>query len=320
MEDNNCSHRVFLGGKCMTCQKPIDNCKEVTIVPFNYFYGGIDMSLSLSAIDEYREHDLRAILTREKLHLILDLDHTLLHSKRVQNLTVEDMQLVVSNPKELYKVEDGSMLVKLRPGVSDFIAKVRGMFELSIYTMGSRNYAHRMANLLAKGSGLEGQSMFGVIISKEDCTKVGQKGLDIFLSYERVVLIVDDKKNIWETSCRANVVKIEPYLFFQDEKVEEKVSNKVIGPEEEVMDDGLKRVLDTLSSVHSMFYDDNSENCVYMKRDVRRVLKMVSDNEKKKMLTKDETMTLDKDNDVVTGALANMPNVTVPPHGEISFS
>ncbi|KAK9740690.1 hypothetical protein RND81_03G054000 [Saponaria officinalis] len=256
MEDQ-CYHRVFLEGKCTTCQNCIIDCKDVTTIPFNYIHPGINMSLTILMIDQCRDQDLRTVLARKKLNLILDLDNTLLNSKKTRNLP-----WTTSNT-----------LVKLRPGAREFLKKAREMFELSIYTMGTRDYAHRMANLLAVGSGLHYLSMFGKIISKEDCTTIGKKGLDIVLSDRRVVLIVDDRDDVWEGSCKGNLVKIEPFWFFQEGKVEKKVNDdSALGPDE--MDGGLKRLLRILCSVHSMFYDDDSRDRDYMKRDVRRVLEM----------------------------------------------
>ncbi|KAK9732860.1 hypothetical protein RND81_04G027700 [Saponaria officinalis] len=251
------------------------------------------MSLSVSMIDRCRLQDLHAILARKKLNLILDLDNTLLNSKKTRNLTLDDKQHVINNPRELYKVEDGSRLVKLRPGAREFLKKAREMFELSIYTMGTRDYAHRMANLLALGSGLHYWSMFGKIISKEDCTTMGKKGLDVVLSDKRVVLIVDDREDVWEGSCKSNLVKIEPFWFFREGKVEKKVNDdSALGHDE--MDGGLQRVLRILTSVHSMFYDDNCGDRDYMKRDVRRVLEIVGDDENEKTKEDGEKVVLGK--------------------------
>ncbi|KAL9226456.1 hypothetical protein vseg_002267 [Gypsophila vaccaria] len=273
--EQQCCHRVFLEGKCTTCKKLIIDCKDVTTVAVNYIHPGVSMSLSNSTMDRIRDADLRAVLTRKKLNLILDLDNTLLNSKQTEKFTSKDKQRVVSNPKNLYEVEGESRMVKLRPGAREFLKKARDMFELSIYTMGTRDYAHKMADLLAVGSGLDGRSMFGKIISREDCTEVGKKGLDVVLSSKRVVLIVDDKEDVWEDSCKANVVKIKSYRFFRERKAIKKV-------EHEDMDRGLRKVLSTLSSVHSTFYEDNSGGRDYLNRDVRQVLAMVRGKEEEK--------------------------------------
>ncbi|XP_074276864.1 RNA polymerase II C-terminal domain phosphatase-like 4 [Silene latifolia] len=235
-------------------------------------------------MDRFRDQGLRAILGQKKLNLILDLDNTLLHAKIVRNLTLDDKRRIKKDDScELHEVElqGVKLLVKLRPGVREFLKKASDMFELSIYTMGTRDYANTMAGLLALGSNQDGRSMFKKkIISREDCTMARQKGLDVVLSDRRVVLIVDDKDDVWEESCRANVIKIAPYRFFEDGKRKREVDyNEIIAMDD---DDELKRVLSTLSMVHHMFYEDNNGDGEYMKRDVRRVLERVCDHEEEK--------------------------------------
>ncbi|XP_074276859.1 RNA polymerase II C-terminal domain phosphatase-like 4 [Silene latifolia] len=238
----------------------------------------VNMTNILSKMDQLRDQDSEVVLGLKKLNLILDLDNTLLHAKRTKKLTLEDKRQVRNDSCELHEVEDGSKLVKLRPGVREFLKKASDMFELSIYTMGTRDYAHTMADLLSLGSKQDGRSMFWKkIISREDCTHAGQKGLDIVLSDRRVVLIVDDKEDVWEESCRANVIKIAPYRFFEDEKRKREVDNEII-----TTDDELKRVMNMLTLVHQMFYEDNNGDVEYMKRDVRQVLERVRDHEEQK--------------------------------------
>ncbi|XP_074276857.1 RNA polymerase II C-terminal domain phosphatase-like 4 [Silene latifolia] len=239
----------------------------------------VNMAKILSTRDRLRDQDSQAVLGQKKLNLILDLDNTLLHAKRTKKLTLEDKRRVRKDSCELHEVEDGSKLVKLRPGVHEFLKKASDMFELSIYTMGTRDYAHTMADLLSLAANQDGRSsMFWKrIISREDCTHEGQKGLDIVLSDRRNVLIVDDREDVWEESCRANVIKIAPYCFFEDEKRKREVDNEIV-----TTDDELKRVLSTLSMIHQMFYEDNNGDVEYMKRDVRQVLERVRDHEQQK--------------------------------------
>ncbi|XP_074276861.1 RNA polymerase II C-terminal domain phosphatase-like 4 [Silene latifolia] len=240
----------------------------------------VNMAKILSTRDRLRDQDSQAVLGQKKLNLILDLDNTLLHAKRTKKLTLEDKQRVRNDSCELHKVEDGSKLVKLRPGVHEFLKKASDMFELSIYTMGTRDYAHTMADLLSLGSKQDGRSpmFWKKIISREDCTHEGQKGLDVVLLDRRVVLTVDDKEDVWEESCRANVIKIAPYCFFEDEKRKREVDNNEII----TMDDELKRVMNMLTLVHQMFYEGNNGDVEYMKRDVRQVLERVRDHEQLK--------------------------------------
>ncbi|XP_074277277.1 RNA polymerase II C-terminal domain phosphatase-like 4 [Silene latifolia] len=171
MQENQCPHNVFLDDKCLSCKLRKSDCPNITTIPVNYLRCGDNMSLSLSAIDRFRVQDLQVILGQRKLNLILDLDNTLIHSKKPRKFTLQDKKNVTNDSYDLYKVEGSSRLVKLSPEAREFLKKVREMFQLSIYTLGKRDYAQRIASLLAGGSNLDIRSMFGKIISKEDSTR-----------------------------------------------------------------------------------------------------------------------------------------------------
>ena len=80
--------------------------------------------------------------TQRKLQLVLDLDHTLLEcstDKRASNV-----EGVVS----LGNVAGRPHWVRLRPGLRQFFDAVRPLYELAIYTHGSRAYAAGVAKAL----------------------------------------------------------------------------------------------------------------------------------------------------------------------------
>lgn len=54
--------------------------------------------------------------------------------------------------------------VKLRPGLERFVADMARMFELHIYTMGSRSYAHAVVRLFDP----DGQLFHDRILSRDD--------------------------------------------------------------------------------------------------------------------------------------------------------
>ncbi|KAL9243082.1 hypothetical protein vseg_017012 [Gypsophila vaccaria] len=230
-----------------------------------------------------RDNDLDCLLFFKKLHLVLDLDHTLIHSIKPSLLALHSKQYPNSNPI-LHRLLHGNVHVKFRPGVVAFLNELRGMYNLSIFTMGSKAYGKAMAKLLEDcGDGFH----FREVLGREDCVVRGRKTLEKVLSHERVILIVDDTEEVWRPSyCETNLIKIEPYRFFSSEgggveKEEE---------EEGVMDGELARVLRTLKSVHGAFYKGGEgdvmggEDCVEVDcsdRDVREVLKLVREEEMK---------------------------------------
>lgn len=73
-----------------------------------------------------------------------------------------------------------------------FLEEASNLFELYIYTMGSRRYALEMAKLLDPRENY----FHSRIITRSDCTRKNQKSLDIFLGRESRVLTLDDKEAV----------------------------------------------------------------------------------------------------------------------------
>ena len=84
------------------------------------------------------------------------------------------------------------MVTKLRPNVHTFLEEASKLFEMYIYTMGSRDYALEMAELIDP----KNKYFDSRIISRDDSTQEKQKSLDIVLGRENAVLIVDDTKRV----------------------------------------------------------------------------------------------------------------------------
>ncbi|VFQ59820.1 unnamed protein product [Cuscuta campestris] len=220
-----------------------------------------------------RDRDLESLLSRKKLHLVLDLDHTLVHSVRCSRLSVHDKELLKkSKYEDSFLFDKGARVLKLRPGVRAFLEKANRMFDLSIYTMGCAEYAKRVSKLFdPEDSGLFGDHNLR-IFSRKNCTTEKQKGLDIVLSHPRVVLIVDDTPTVWAENDRENVLTISPYCFFGKQKGS---AESVFYDESKEHDRELDRVLAVLSEVHFRFYyyDNFEGDCG--SRDVVKVLEMV---------------------------------------------
>ncbi|XP_074313717.1 RNA polymerase II C-terminal domain phosphatase-like 4 [Silene latifolia] len=218
---------------------------------------------------DIRDKNLRSLITRKKLHLVLDLDHTLLHTVHTRELTPVDTEYL-SHPslqnwfkeEKLFKVDE-IFLTKLRPNVQAFLEEVSRMFDLSIYTLGTKYYANEMVKILdPKGLYITPSNIF----SAEDCTRPMVKGLDVVNHHERVVLVVDDMKRVWVDHPR-NVIEITPYEFFADRKHS---WLRWRGDESEKHGE-LARVLRELKKIHVAFFDMNVNQVDYETRDVRDV-------------------------------------------------
>lgn len=111
-----------------------------------------------------RSQHLQFLLSKKKLLLVLDLDHTLLSSTRLSDLP-DDMlpkaeELLSQQGSEqqqlLFKLPHMLMWTKLRPGIRQFLVEAHKLFELHIYTHGDQDYAAEMARLLDPNRSLFG--------------------------------------------------------------------------------------------------------------------------------------------------------------------
>lgn len=183
---SSCSHPTFLDGRCEICRQ-VDAHSFFSAVPLEYITKGLRMSSE--EIDRRRASELKNLLSKKKLYLVLDLDHTLLHN--ISSLGI----------------------VKLRPFVHKFLKETSRLFELCIYTMGARPRANKMAQILDPD-----KRYFDFrIISREDCTVKNKKGLDVVLADESVVVIVDDTESVWDKH-KSNLIPIDAYHYSPEYK------------------------------------------------------------------------------------------------------
>lgn len=100
--------------------------------------------------------------------------------------------------------------VKLRPGLQQFFEELSKIFELHVYTMGSRSYAHAVVKLFD----VEGKLFGDRILSRDDNEIIEnrKKLARIFPTDDRMVLVIDDRVDVWG-EC-GNLVQVPAYTFF----------------------------------------------------------------------------------------------------------
>ncbi|KAM2820136.1 hypothetical protein PS2_038466 [Malus domestica] len=233
-----CAHPGSFEHMCIVCGKPVNDKFGVV---FGYIHKGL--RLHNDEVDRLRKIDLKRALRHKKLYLVLDLDHTLLNSSKLDRMTAEEEYLKSQTADSLQDVSKGSLfkvdivdrMIKLRPFVSTFLKEASEMFEMYIYTMGTRVYALEMAKLLDPRK----EYFSDRVISCEDAIKRHQKGLDIVHGQENAVLILDDKEDSDESETEG----------------------------------ALAAVLDVLKQIHTTFFHELEDN----QRDVRKVWKTLKE-------------------------------------------
>lgn len=180
-------------------------------------------SLTVSENEAYKVEDeaKRRLLAAKKLSLVVDLDQTIIHA--TVDPTVAEWQTDEKNPnhaavKDVRKfqlVDDGPgargcwYYIKLRPGLQDFLENVSKLYELHIYTMGTRAYAQNIATIIDPGRKIFGDR----ILSRDESGSLVAKNLQrLFPVDTKMVVIIDDRGDVW--NWNANFIKVTPYDFF----------------------------------------------------------------------------------------------------------
>ncbi|CAO2815854.1 unnamed protein product [Amaranthus hypochondriacus] len=244
-------------------------------------------------MNDVRDHKLNNLLGQKKLHLVLDLDRTLVHSKVIKTLTTRD-KLRIEDHRQMYKEGEGDLyevdmqshgikfMTKLRPNVRNFLKEASKLFDFSIFTLGTRDYARRIIKLLDPDGLYLAHSQ---VITREDLVmpqskKIPlKKDLNLVLSHEKVVLIVDDDKEVWKNNAE-NMIDISPYEYFEG-NISQVVSHnrervQLVVSGERGMYGELTRVLRELKKIHQEFYDIKEDNQDKLEnRDVRVVIEEI---------------------------------------------
>ncbi|XP_077233959.1 RNA polymerase II C-terminal domain phosphatase-like 4 isoform X2 [Tasmannia lanceolata] len=265
-------HPGFIREMCIRCGQQNDDDSGVA---FGYIHK--DLKLGSEEIARLRGVDLKTLLCHRKLYLVLDLDHTLLNSTRLIDVTIDEEYLKrqagsMQDDSDLLRLDDMHMLTKLRPFVRTFLKEASSMFEMYVYTMADRSYALEIAKILDPSKVYFGSR----VISQADCTQRHQKGLDVVLGAESAVMILDDTEIVWQKH-KENLILMERYHFFASSCRQFGFGEKSLSElkkDESENDGALATVLNVLKRAHQMFFDPDLGTDV-AGRDVREVLKTI---------------------------------------------
>jgi len=158
--------------------------------------------------------------TQRKLMLFLDIDHTLVHAtKDPRARNVARHPQLGPNIKEIhFKNQYGCPYwIAERPGLYPYLARVAELYNIVLYTMGSRAYAECVCKIVDPTSEL----IRNRIISRDDRydkNLVDEKHRPIksiqefFPLFKETAMIVDDTTMVWTDP--EDVYKVTKYLFW----------------------------------------------------------------------------------------------------------
>ncbi|KAL4768154.1 hypothetical protein BDW60DRAFT_133874 [Aspergillus nidulans var. acristatus] len=225
--DEPCAHEVQYGGLCAECGKDMTEATYNTEVtdsmraPIQMTHDNTALTVSEREAIRVEEDAKRRLLANRKLSLVVDLDQTIIHA--AVDPTIGEWMADKDNPnhaavsdvRAFQLVDDGPGMrgcwyyVKLRPGLEAFLENVAEMYELHIYTMGTRSYAQAIANIIDPDRKLFGDR----ILSRDESGSLSVKNLHrIFPVDTKMVVIIDDRGDVWRWS--PNLIKVIPYDFF----------------------------------------------------------------------------------------------------------
>ncbi|GAA5820451.1 hypothetical protein JCM3770_003382 [Rhodotorula araucariae] len=206
------------------------------------------LTVSLDEAHRLESATTMRLLNAKKLSLIVDLDQTIVHAT-VEPTVYEWMQDPKNpNYKALqgvkrFKLTDESparrpkpkkpkpapvegeeaddessedddadgcwYYIKMRPGLPEFLKRIAEIYEMHVYTMGTRAYAKEVCKVIDPDGGLFG----GRILSRDESGSLTRKSLQrLFPCDTNMVVIIDDRADVWDGS--PHLVKVIPYEFF----------------------------------------------------------------------------------------------------------
>ncbi|OAA73717.1 FCP1-like phosphatase, phosphatase domain protein [Cordyceps fumosorosea ARSEF 2679] len=225
-----CGHQVQIQGMCSLCGADMTETNwaseqrdsERAMINMTHDQTGLMVSESVA---QKAEHDTQKRLLRyRKLSLVVDLDQTIIHA--CIEPTVGEWQRDPSNPNHSavknirsFQLDDGprglasgcTYYIKLRPGLKEFLQEIAKMYELHVYTMGTRAYALNVAKIVDPDRKLFGNR----VISRDENGSITSKSLArLFPVSTDMVVIIDDRADVWPMN-RPNLIKVVPYDFFK---------------------------------------------------------------------------------------------------------
>lgn len=229
----------------------------------DYIHHGLEVSKEEA--ERLRGETKRKAIRAKKLLLVLDLDHTLLHSTRMTDVSEQDAQVLhgmlekqSADAPMLFHLGHMNMWTKFRPGIREFLEKAKALFDLHVFTMGDKMYAKEMEKILDPSGSL----FRGRVASSSDANSDMMKDLDVLLGSDDMMVILDDTLGVWPKH-KANVIQMKRYLFFPACAVKFGASGSSymeVGGDEDAKTGALACAFQVLKRSHAMFFKEGSHN------------------------------------------------------------
>ncbi|KAG7385700.1 RNA polymerase II [Phytophthora pseudosyringae] len=251
-----CIHPVRNGRTCLMCLAVVDDDDEnEDMESVNVVSHGQVIRLNVEEAKKFDSDNIRRQLGAKKLSLVLDLDHTLLHAVRVDDVVGE-----IAKSDDIYFFFIPGLaqqhVVKLRPGLTEFLTDLSALYDLFIYTHGTRLYAEQIVKIIDP----EETFFKNRIVARTDTPDMLHKSLKLLFPScdDSMILVLDDRIDVWKEN-EGNVFLIEPYHYFKcTSEINNASGRGVAGMEdseaEASEDSHLAQSTTVLKHVHGAFY------------------------------------------------------------------
>ncbi|EXJ59850.1 hypothetical protein A1O7_03997 [Cladophialophora yegresii CBS 114405] len=225
--EEECTHAVQALGMCINCGKDMtivavgSETTDADRAPIRMAHDTAHLTISREEASRIDEEAKRRLLSSRKLSLVVDLDQTIIHAAVEPTIRewMEDKDNpnhdAVSDVRAFQLTDDGPGMkgcwyyIKLRPGLAEFLDHISQLYELHIYTMGTRQYATEIAKLVDP----EKKYFSDRILSRDESGSMIAKNLErLFPVDTKMVVIIDDRGDVWKWS--ANLIRVTPFDFF----------------------------------------------------------------------------------------------------------
>ncbi len=214
-----CDHPATYNSLCVKCGKVVPSSKSSASLALK---GGL---LKLSAneavkVQTSKSTVLRKLQQNKKLALVLDLDHTLLHAVQIDGPTPQQTSAANNDIHHLpiEEIVGGTvkhLVMKKRPHLDFFLREVEELFQMTIYTAGTKRYAEAVVKVIDPSRKYIGDR----IVSRIDGQPVRPDSIDkslekIFLNDSSMAVIIDDREDVWKGPQGEQLLLVRPYQYF----------------------------------------------------------------------------------------------------------
>ncbi|XP_037549341.1 RNA polymerase II subunit A C-terminal domain phosphatase [Nematolebias whitei] len=211
-----CSHPIVMKGLCAECGQDLTQLQgtngnqqvPISTATVSMVHSVPELMVSSEQAKQLAREDQQRLHRNRKLVLMVDLDQTLIHTteqhcQRMSNKGIFHFQLGRGEPM---------LHTRLRPHCKEFLEKIAKLYELHVFTFGSRLYAHTIAGFLDPEKKLFSHR----ILSRDECidpfSKTGNLR-NLFPCGDSMVCIIDDREDVWKFA--PNLITVKKYNYFQ---------------------------------------------------------------------------------------------------------